>query len=85
MDNDEREDRRAFCRLLFEKLRADPTVPQAVFELINEVLVRLDRLEMGNMIPEERPTRPDRKMTPKPTPLGFRAITVTEILKDGKK
>ena len=42
-----------------------------------------DDLEAALSLPPEPPTRPDRKLTPPPG--SFRAVTVTDILAEGKE
>jgi hypothetical protein len=60
----EREALRAQATDLLNRLRGDPAVPQALFELVDNILRRLDRLELGSFTTEEEtPTRPDRKQS----------------------
>ena len=60
----EREALRAQATDLLNRLRGDPSVPQALFELVDNILRRLDRLELGAFVTEEEtPTRPDRKQS----------------------
>lgn len=60
----EREQLRFQATELLNHLRADDKVPQALFELLDNMCRRLDRLELGSFTTEEEtPTRPDRKQS----------------------
>lgn len=58
----EREAIRALTTELLQRLRGEPAVPQALFELLDAFARRLDRIELGEFdSAEETPTKPDRK------------------------
>ena len=58
----DREELRRECYELLGTLRsADPPLNELAFRLIENILIRLDRLETGHFQdPNETPTRPDR-------------------------
>jgi hypothetical protein len=55
----EREALRARTTELLEALRMDPSIPQAVFEILEIFAQRLDRIEIGHFGAEETPTKPE--------------------------
>jgi hypothetical protein len=52
---------RARCHTLLGVLRDDPSIPEALWELLNALVARADRLE--GLPPEEAPTKPSRKFS----------------------
>jgi hypothetical protein len=59
-----REKLRAETTELQQRLRSDPAVPQALFELLDVMIRRLDRIELGEFEdPSEVPTVPGKKMS----------------------
>lgn len=69
----ERETLRAQTTDLLQRLRSEPDVPQALYELLDTFARRLDRIELGAFdTTDETPTKPDRKPSatfaaPRPT------------------
>jgi hypothetical protein len=87
MDN--REKLRAETTDLLQRLRADLSVSQVLFDLLDVMIRRLDRLELGEFdAPDEVPTVPGKRPSVEmaavreEAPLGER---VKHILDEGKK
>jgi hypothetical protein len=59
----EREALRAKTTDLMQRLRAEQSVSQALWDLLDTLQARLDRIELGAgfVAPDEVPTKPDRK------------------------
>lgn len=58
----EREALRAKTTDLMQRLRAEQSVSQALWDLLDTLQARLDRIELGAFVaPDEVPTKPDRK------------------------
>lgn len=60
----EREKLRAETTNLQQRLRGEPGVPQVLFELLDILVRRLDRIELGELAdPNEVPTEPGRRLS----------------------
>jgi hypothetical protein len=68
----EREVLRAKSTELYQRLRSESSVPQALFELLDVILGRLDRIELGEFTdPSEVPTEPGKNLRSTP---GMQAV-----------
>jgi hypothetical protein len=84
----DREELRKQTTELLQRLRGEDHVPQELFELLDTITRRLDRLEIGSFSdPDEVPTKPERRVssatiaaTSKPLP-----DRVAEIFDGAKK
>jgi len=63
---DERTKTRRESQELLDALRGDPSVSPRAWELFENILARLLRLETGSFGPEETPTKPARRLTEAP-------------------
>lgn len=81
-----REEWRALSQALVDKLRDDPNVPPALWELLGLFNKRLYRLEVGGLPPEDTPTQPDpqTRVTARP-PTTSHFKRAGDILKRGKR
>jgi hypothetical protein len=60
----EREALRAQATDLIQRLRGEPGIPQALFELLDNFERRLTRIELGEFdAQDEVPTKPDRRIS----------------------
>jgi hypothetical protein len=60
----ERERLRSQTTDLQQRLRGEPGVPQVLFELLDVVIRRLDRIELGEFTdPNEVPTEPGKRLS----------------------
>ena len=53
-----REEWRALSQAFVDKLRDDPSIPPALWELLGLFNKRLTRLEVGGLPPDDTPTQP---------------------------
>jgi hypothetical protein len=76
-----REQLRAKTTELMQRLRPNASVPQELWELLDVLAARLDRIELGAFDePDEIPTRPDRKVSS-----GNLSAVVEQIFEEAKK
>ena len=76
----DREALRAQTVDLLNRLRLDTSVSPALWELLEVLTQRLDRIEMGTFLESEAPTKPERRGSGDK----FTAAKVEEILKEGR-
>jgi hypothetical protein len=78
---DEREAIRNLCwHILHDKIRHDGETAQPIFDLLEMLLRRLDRLELGTFSIDERQTKNELRPTPPPGRAHFRKAD--EILRN---
>jgi len=77
----ERERLRLATTELQQRLRGEPDVPQVLYELLDVIVRRLDRIELGTFDDHERPTTKE----PRTTSSGTLVATVEAIFDEAKK
>jgi len=83
---DPRETLRALTTELIQRLRGETGVPQALYELLDVLSRRLDRIELGAFdTPDEQPTKPERRLSSGAMPATSAFAKANEILKKGKE
>jgi hypothetical protein len=60
----DRERLRSLTTDLQQRLRGEPGVPQVLFDLLDAIIRRLDRIELGDFTdPNEVPTEPGKRLS----------------------